>query len=322
MKEIFLSNSFEQINRVYAAVEEKEGKIFSKAQFIESGMKDVEVIFSTWGMPAFTEEEIEEFFPNLKAIYYAAGTVKSFARPFLEKGVRIFSAWKANAVPVAEYAIAQILLANKGFYQMPQRVREDYVEARRLSLKYVGNYDAKVGIIGYGAISALVVDGLKKNKLDLYVCSSHMTKERAKELGVKLASMEEIFAECDVISNHLANTEKTVGVINKGLLSKMKDYSTFINTGRGAQVNEQELVEVMRGNPTLTAVLDVTFPEPPASDSELYKVENIFITPHIAGSSGNEVRRMATYMLEEKERVDKGEAPLYEVDLKGLESMA
>lgn len=322
MKQIYLCDDKKILNNVYSFVDNKEGSIFSKKELIESGMKDVEVIFSTWGMPVFTEEEVKNYLPNLKMIFYAAGTVKFFATPFLNRGVRIFSAWKANAVPVAEYAIAQIILANKGFYQMPKLIKEDYNMARSFSQKYTGNYKAKVGIIGYGSISSLVVEGLKNNNVDIFVYSSHMSKEFADSIGVKLATMDEIFSTCDVISNHMANTEKTVGAINKNLLSKMKDYSTFINTGRGAQVDENALVEVMKNNKTLTAVLDVTFPEPPVKDSPLYSCDNIILTPHIAGSSGKEVCRMAQYMLQEKDRIDNGEKPLYEVTRDMLETMA
>ena len=80
--------------------------------------KEAEFAFSTWGMPAFTTEEIREYFPSLRALFYGAGTVKNFARPFLEAGVRIFSAWGANAVPVVEYTVSQIILANKGFFRI------------------------------------------------------------------------------------------------------------------------------------------------------------------------------------------------------------
>ena len=64
-----------------------------------------------------TEDQIAEYFPNLKAVFYGAGSVQGFARPFLKSGVKVFSAWAANAVPVAEYTLSQILLANKGFFQ-------------------------------------------------------------------------------------------------------------------------------------------------------------------------------------------------------------
>jgi phosphoglycerate dehydrogenase-like enzyme len=76
-------------------------------------LKDAEVVFATWGMPALSEEEIGQYLPELKAVFYAAGSVQDFARPFLNKGITVVSAWAANAVPVAEYTLAQILLANK-----------------------------------------------------------------------------------------------------------------------------------------------------------------------------------------------------------------
>lgn len=78
-------------------------------------------------------------------------------------------------------------------------------------------------------------------KLDIYVFSITMTEEKAENLGVKLAGLDKIFEECDVISNHLANNEKTKGIIGKTLLSKLKDYSTFINTGRGRRWMKRRL---------------------------------------------------------------------------------
>lgn len=73
-------------------------------------------------MPAFTEDEIRENLPSLEGIFYALGSVQRFARPFLKCGVKVFSAWTANAVPVAEYTTAQILLANKGFFTAARRM--------------------------------------------------------------------------------------------------------------------------------------------------------------------------------------------------------
>ena len=80
-------------------------------------LADCEIAFSTWGMPQFTKEEIAKYMPKLKAVFYSAGTVQYFARPFLESGVKVFSAFAANAVPVAEYTFAQITLAAKGYFQ-------------------------------------------------------------------------------------------------------------------------------------------------------------------------------------------------------------
>ncbi|MBR3780135.1 MAG: hypothetical protein IKK63_02910 [Clostridia bacterium] len=80
-------------------------------------LADCEIAFSTWGMPQLTKEEIANYMPKLKAVFYSAGTVQYFARPFLESGIKVFSAFAANAVPVAEYTFAQITLAAKGYFQ-------------------------------------------------------------------------------------------------------------------------------------------------------------------------------------------------------------
>ena len=94
-----------------------EKNIYSKEDILAGKLKDAENMFSTWGAPVLTENEIAEFLPNLKCLFYGAGSVQYFARPYLKRNVRIFSAWGANAVPVAEYTAAQILLANKGFFR-------------------------------------------------------------------------------------------------------------------------------------------------------------------------------------------------------------
>ena len=95
-----------------------------EAQASKEQLKDVECIFSTWGMLPLSAEQIRECFPSLKAVFYGAGSVQYFARPFLQSGVRVFSSAAANAVPVAEYTLAQILLAGKGFYQASRLYKE------------------------------------------------------------------------------------------------------------------------------------------------------------------------------------------------------
>ena len=104
--------------------------------------------------------------------------------------------------------------------------------------------------------------------------------------------------------------------------AKLPPNSTFINTGRGAQVAENELLEVLLARPDLLALLDVTDPEPPVEESPLYHLPNCILSPHIAGSNGNEVYRMSELILEEFKLYLKGEPTKYEVSLKMLETMA
>ena len=286
---------------------------------------DADALFSTWGMPALAADEIRRELPRLRAVFYAAGSVQAFARPFLECGVRVFSAWGANAVPVVEYAVAQIVLANKGFFQSASLFRNwaGYEAARRHFQSFPGNYGCRVGILGAGMIGREVMRRLVRDyRLEVLVYDPYYDEDRAGADGVRKASLEEVFASCQTISNHVANLPATVGMLHYGLFSRMLPNATFLNTGRGAQVVEEDLARALREEPGRTAVLDVTLPEPPEEGSPLYALPNVFLTPHIAGSAGDEVHRMAEFMLDEFRRVAAGEPARYEVTAPMLATMA
>lgn len=285
-------------------------------------MKGVDIIFSTWGMLRLTADEIKAYLPRLRAVFYAAGTVQYFARPFIECGVKVFSAWAANSVPVAEIAASEIILANKGFFQRRVRSRADWDNSDPEGL-FFGNFKAKVGLLGAGMIGKGVIRNLAHTDLDIYVFDPFLPDDAAAELSVTKKPLEWIFENCRVISNHLANNEQTRGMIDKRLFDKMGMGAVFINTGRGAQVVEADMIAAMKDDPTKAAILDVTDPvEPPADDSELYKLDNVFLTPHIAGSIGAEYHRLSEYMWNEFSAYAAGEPTKYEVTAKMLETMA
>lgn len=326
MKTVFLCDRPEVVRQVYgeeliAAFGEIVTGDGARARAGE--MAAVEYAFSTWGMPVFTAEEVRRLFPSLKAVFYAAGSVQAFARPFLECGVRVFSAWAANAVPVSEYTVAQILLANKGFFALSRRASDgDWAGAASVRGRWPGNYGAAVGLIGVGMIGSLVAERLKAYHLKVLAFDKFLPDERAAALGVEKVTLPGLFSRCRVVSNHLANNPQTVGMLDRACFAAMPPYATFLNTGRGAQVVEADLAAVLAERPDLTAVLDVTAPEPPLPDSALYRLPNCVLTPHIAGSNGDEVRRMAAYMQEEYTAFVAGAPTRYEVTLPMLETMA
>ena len=333
MKAIFLCQETDKIWKVYApetvealqkAVSVKK-HIYSKEDILSSpdDFKDIEIIFSTWGMPEMSEDEIKSNLPSLKCVFYAAGSVQFFARPFLACGVKVFSAWAANAVPVAEMTLALIILSNKGYF-LSSRVysKQGRAAADKVFSLCAGNYGETVGIIGAGMIGKLVINMLKSYKLKVLVFDPFLPDEEADALGVEKCSLTELFSRSFVVSNHLANNAQTKGMIGYEYFRLMRENSVFINTGRGAQIVEDDLVRILKERRDLTALLDVTFPEPPVDGHEFYTLENCIITPHIAGSAGSEVSRMGEYMLDQFNTYVKGEPCKYEVSLKMLETMA
>lgn len=274
-------------------------KCYIKTTILNS-VQDVQktkYIFSTWNMPIFSEAEVQKIFPNLKAIFYAAGTVKYFAKPFLKLGIHVFSASISNGVPVAEFVAAQVILANKGYFQAQKAYktpfwRLSFKRGRKYTLAKPGNYQSKVGILGCGKIGARVIELLEPYDLEVLVYDPYVSDERIAELQAKKVPLNTLFEECDVISNHLPNIPSTKGIINYKPLSRIKDHATFINTGRGEQVIESELIKVLKQKPRACALLDVTTKEPLWPWSNFLRRPNVFLTPHIAGSFSNEIDRM------------------------------
>ncbi len=333
MKAVFLCNDKNNPLRIYDDNTRKKlnnltgisDEVFSREEVMSQKeiFSDTEYIFSTWGMPVFTESEIKEIFPSLKCVFYGAGTVQFFARPFLNNNIKVFSSWAANAVPVAEYTVAQIILANKGFFATSRYQSSGNLEkASELKECYPGTFGEAVGIIGAGMIGSLVAKMLKGYRISVKVFDPFLSAEKAQKLGVTKCSLEEIFSTCFVVSNHLANNAKTKGMLRKEHFAAMRKYATFINTGRGAQVVEEELCEVLNRREDLTAILDVTHPEPPQEGHPFYTLPNCILTPHIAGSYGDEVKRMGEYQLYEFEKYISGKKTDYEVTLSMLETMA
>lgn len=327
---VFLNDS-DSIDRVYAQHREAIASrcflcptVISRATMPEhrAMLQQAEIVFSTWGMPTLTEDEIAYFLPNLKQVFYAAGSVQAFARPFLRRGVGVMSAWAANAVPVAEYTVAQILLACKGFFHSMPLCKGDRAASQRAAAAFEGIYGVKVGIIGAGMIGKMVIAQLARHDIQVLICDPFLSAQQAQQLGGRKAELAEVFASCRVISNHVANLPATVGMMRYEHFSAMRSYAVFLNTGRGAQVVEADLARALREDPTRLAILDVTDPEPPEADSPLMGLSNALLTPHIAGSSGDEVRRMAAYAVEELDRYLAGQPLRYAVTLPMLSTMA
>lgn len=322
---LFLAVEEQNLHNAYTPEQLALGEIRTNEQLTAGEpMPEVEYIFSTWGMARLTEEQIARLLPGLKAVFYAAGTVQYFARPFLNRGVRVFSAWAANAVPVAEWALGQILLANKGFFQLDRRYRrEGFQAACAYASHFVGNYGARVGLLGAGMVGRKLIELLKPFRLEVLVFDPFLPEEKAAELGVRKATLEEIFETCPVVSNHLANNAQTKGMLNYDLFSRMSPWGVFINTGRNGQVVVPDLIRAMKEEPGRMAVIDVTDPEEPLpADHPLWDCENILITPHRAGSQRWEIYRMGSYMFEEYEHMTGDGRVRYEVTPDMLATMA
>jgi phosphoglycerate dehydrogenase-like enzyme len=267
-------------------------------------LAEAEVIFSGWGM-ALMDAEFLAAAPRLKAVFYGAGTIKYFVtEESWARGIIVTSSYAANAIPTAEFTLAQILLCLKRGWEHARLVRESGQFPPRLPV--AGAYGSTVGIITLGMIGRKVVELLQP--FDVNLITHTQNEVLFDELGVECCNtLEDVFRWADVVSLHTPWLPETEGMITGEHFALMKPNACFINTARGAIVREQEMIEVLRQRPDLTAVLDVTYPEPPEPGSPLYTLPNVVLTPHIAGSLDNECRRMGRMVVDELKHYLNGE---------------
>ena len=333
MKAVFLGNGA-QIDRVYtkehkltlSGMLELYPEVIPQAALdgCAATLREAEIIFSTWGMPALTEEEIGKYVPNARIVFYGAGSVQKFARPFLSRGIRVVSAWAANAVPVTEFTASMIQLCLKGFFPAHHMAREDWAGANSVVCRHPGCFRSKVGLLGLGMIGTGVAEKLQGMDIGVIAYDPYAREEKFSRLKLKrAASLMEAFEFSDVVSNHIPDLPETREILRYEHFNALPEYGSFINTGRNAQVHVSGIVRALTEVPARTAVFDVTDPdEPPSRNNPLLCLPNAYFTPHMAGSTGREVSRMGAYMVDECKRYLAGESLLWEVTADMLETMA
>lgn len=263
-------------------------------------LPDVELLVTGWGCPPITEEVLARM-PGLRAIVHTAGSVKGFVTDACwERGIVVSSAAQANALPVAEYTLAMILLSGK---RVLERARE-YREAKAFSVygvpKSIGNYGTTVGILSASMIGRRVIELLAPYDFHVLVHDPFVTEVD----GAESVSITELFRRSDVVSVHTPLLPETRGLVSRELLRSLRDDAVLINTARGAVVDQEALTEEVG---RIRAVLDVTDPEVLPPDHPLWHHDSVLVTPHLAGSQGNEWDRLGRHALAEVRRWAAGE---------------
>lgn len=277
-------------------------------------LAETEVILSGWGGPRIDEHFLAAA-PSLKLVLYGAGSLSGIATySAWERGVRFCSAAYANSIPVAEYSLAAILLGLKHVWHHATAIKGQ----KRWTDHYPppGAYHSVVGLASLGLIARILIDKLKSFDLRVIAYDPFVSPEEARELGVELVSLRDLFTRSDAISVHTPLLQETRGMITGELLSLMKKGATLINTSRGAVINEVELLDIAAQRPDLQFVLDVTDPEPPIPGSRIFDLPNVILTPHIAGSMDRECQRMGRLMVDELRRYLAGEPLRHEITAK------
>jgi phosphoglycerate dehydrogenase-like enzyme len=213
----------------------------------------------------------------------------------LDRGIAVTSAVVANAIPVAEYTVAAIVLAGKRAFRYAAEYRRDRIPPE---VRAPGNYRITVGLLGASRIGRMVADRLRDFDVEVLLSDPYLTDVPE---GVRRCELHELFERSDVLSIHAPLLPETTGLVDASLLGRLRDGAVLINTARGPIVDPVALErECVSGR--IDAILDVTEPEPLPPDSPLLDLPNVTVTPHLAGAVGNEIARLGDLAVGELER--------------------
>lgn len=265
---------------------------------------------TSWGV-AQLDADVIAAAPRLKAMAHMGSSVNRFVSDALwERGIHVTSAGPALARDVAETTLGLMIVGLKRIWPLGQHVREGgwresrYWPSRELHGKVVG-------IVGASHVGRHVIELLRPFDAQVLLYDPYVTAEEAARLGVTQVGMDDLARRSDVISLHAPAKPDTHHLLDGRRLALMKDDALLINTARGSLIDEAALV-VELGKGRFFAFLDVTDPEPPAAESQLRRLENVVVTPHLAGCI-EDCGRMGEMAVEELRRFFSGEPPLYRV---------
>jgi phosphoglycerate dehydrogenase-like enzyme len=276
-------------------------------------LEDVEVLVTGWGCPP-VDAAVLDAAPKLRAIVHTAGSVRGHVtQECWDRGIEVSSAAAANALPVAEYTIAMILLSGKQALERARDLRatgsrDDWLGTSR----QIGNYGRTVGILSASLIGRRVIELLRPFDVEVLLHDPFVSDDDAAALGVVAVSLSELFARSDVVSVHTPLLPTTRGLVSRQLIGSMRPDAVLINTARGAVIDQDALTDAARAG-HIRAILDVTDPEVLPPGHPLWDCDSVLITPHLAGSQGNEWKRLAELAIAEVGRWAAGEEFAYPV---------
>jgi len=293
----------------------------NKAELLEL-LPGAQGCITSWGV-AQLDADVVEAAESLVAMAHMGSSVKRFVSDAVwERPIRVTSAGVTLARDVAETTLGLMIVGRKRIWPLGQHVRDggwrdsptwDRWDARELTR-------STVGIVGASNVGRHVIELLAPFDTRILVSDPFLDSDQADALGVESVELDDLLAQCDVVSLHCPENEQTRNILNADNLGRLRDGAVLINTARGGLIDEAALIDELSTG-RIFAFLDCTNPEPPEPDSRLRQLDNVVVTPHIAGCIEN-CNRMGELAVEELRRSVAGEPAIYEIRPEMLDRIA
>lgn len=170
-----------------------------------------------------------------------------------------------------------------------------------------------IGLVGLGAVARGLVPFLRLFQMDILAYDPYVQADVFAELGVRQVDFSTLLAESDIVSLHVRATPETIGMMGADQFAQMKDGAYFINTARGALVDEGALYHALQSGHLAGAGLDTYINEPPPSDWRLRSLPTVTLTPHIGGASQNSAERGLQMIADDIKNLLTGQALIHQV---------
>jgi phosphoglycerate dehydrogenase-like enzyme len=322
LHQILFSAESDQLLRTLGEITFHEREQNLSTQELVEGIGHYDVVVTGWGAPKF-DNDVLNAAGRLRLIAHTAGSIKAMLPPpVFAHGLAVTHAAVAIAPAVAEMTLALILTSLRNIPKLDQLMKTGGAWAEGVALgmsqELVGN---RVGVIGAGYTGRCVIKLLKALDVDVWVYDPYLTTQRAAGLAVHKATLEDLLAQCPIVTMQAPPTAETRHMIGARELALLQDGALLINTARSHLVDQDALLAVLRTG-RIRAALDVYDQEPLPLDHPFRQLDNVLLTPHVAGASAQARLRQGQTVVEEIQRFIAGEPLRYGVTAEMLETMA
>ncbi len=255
-----------------------------------------------------TKKVLASLVDNATVIRYGVGVDNIDLQAAKELGVKVAYVPDYCMDEVANHTVAMLLSLMRALPIIDKGIRDNRWDGISMAKPLVPLKEAKIGLIGLGRIGTEVVKRLKVFGSTINVYDPYLSSEKATEIGVNLITLEELFISSDAISLHSPLNEQTKYIINTESLGKMKPNAVIVNAARGGLIDTEALIEALKNKAIRAAALDVFEQEPLPADSELKKLDNVLLSPHLAWYSDSAIERLQRLAGEEAARAVVGES--------------
>ncbi|MGO4500164.1 hydroxyacid dehydrogenase [Paenibacillus sp. 2RAB27] len=303
-RRVFTPSQLEKLGRLSRRVTLNQEEGNPSPETVKRLIQGADAVITSWGCPPLDSELLAEA-PDLRALLHAAGSVKTVVTPELwERGIQVTGAASMLSRGVAETTLGLTIASLKNMWQIIDYTRnkdwwgfqQDSVRSRIREM-----FGITIGVIGAGHAGRHYIKLLQGFDVKILLSDPTYTEVQAAELGAKLVPLEELLAAADVVAVMAPEIPETYQLLNEDRLGLMKDDAILINPARGSIIHEEALIRHLKLG-RFFACLDVTEPEPPASDHPFRTLPNVVLTGHIAGAVNNGLLQIGKFITDEWER--------------------